>query len=153
MDKTAGTDAMWRAYCAATGTTGDYGVFAFGDSPALAEDLAALVVDGPKRATAGLARDHAPRTDEPLPAPGGHWVMLGGDGTPRGIIRTTGVRVGPMSSVTAAFAWDEGEGDRSRDGWLAIHAAYFRRCAAAGGFAFDPDIETVFERFEKVWPE
>ena len=35
-----------------------YDVVAFGDSPAMADELGALVVKGPKRATAGLLRDY-----------------------------------------------------------------------------------------------
>ncbi|KAA9010731.1 ASCH domain-containing protein [Histidinibacterium aquaticum] len=141
---------MWRAYCEATGHEGDCVVIRFGDSPGMAEELAALVLFGPKRATASLAREYGP--DEPLPAVGDHVLFLGGDGTPRGIWRTTDVRVGPLTSVTDSFAHDEGEGARTRDSWLADHRAYFSRQAEAEGFAFHDGIETVFERFELVWP-
>jgi len=41
-------------------------VFAFGDSPEMADELAHLVLDGPKRATAGLVLEFE-RDGEPLP--------------------------------------------------------------------------------------
>jgi uncharacterized protein YhfF len=62
------------------------------------------------------------------------------------------VTIKPLSEVDAAFAWDEGEGDRTRDWWLDAHHRYFARQAAREGFELDDDILTVFERFEVVWP-
>jgi hypothetical protein len=50
------------------------------------------------------------------------------------------------------FAWDEGEGDRTRAWWLDAHRGYFARQATREGFELDGDILTVFERFEVVWP-
>ncbi len=139
-------EAFWREH----GDGPRPATFWFGDSPALADELADLVVTGPKRATAGLLRDAS--DDEPVPVEGQRWIVLDGSGRPVAIIRTTEVRIAPLSSVTDRFAWDEGENDRSRDGWLAAHHAYFRRQAACEGFAFHPDIDTVFERFEVLWP-
>ena len=51
-----------------------------------------------------------------------------------------------------SFAWDEGEGDRTRASWLAAHRAIFGRYADRSGFNLHDDTETVFERFEVVWP-
>ena len=42
------------------------------------------------------------------------------------MIETTDVRVGPLGSVDEEFAWDEGEGDRTRDDWLRMHVALLR---------------------------
>ena len=96
------------------------GSFAFGDSPELADELATLVVAGRKRATAGAVADLEADAD-PFPAPGQHWVVRDGAGAPRCVIRTEEVRVGPLRSVEAAFAWDEGELDRTRESWLDAH--------------------------------
>ncbi len=68
------------------------------------------------------------------------------------VIRTTDVRVGSLSSVDEQFAWDEGEGERTRQWWLAAHRRYFRRTFAAHGWKYDDDLEVVFERFVVVWP-
>jgi uncharacterized protein YhfF len=129
----------------------DYDVVAFGDSPKMATELAELVVAGVKRATAGLVRQFGPH-GEPPPTVGGYVVLLDGADRPRAIWRTTGLRVGPLNSVDERFAWDEGEGERTREWWLAAHRLFFERRAAEQGFQMHDQIETMFERFEVVWP-
>ena len=104
---------------------------------------------GPKRATAGLLRDF---DDDPLPVIGDHVVLVDGSAMPRAVWRTTDIRVSPLASVTEAFAWDEGEGERTREDWLRGHRAFFARQAASEGFDMHDGIETVFERFTVVWP-
>jgi uncharacterized protein YhfF len=143
--------AFWAEFCAATGTTGEPAdIYAFGDSARTADDLVRLVLDGTKRATAGAMADY---TEEGfVPAVGDLAVVVRGDGLPVVVVRTTQVRVGPLSSVDDAFAWDEGEGDRTRAWWVNGHQAFFRRSFAARGKAFEEDPELLFERFEVVWP-
>jgi uncharacterized protein YhfF len=146
------TDEFWREYRDAAGLNhDDYDVVAFGDGPDMATELAELVVVGIKRATAGLVRQFGPG-GEPPPVPGGYVVLLDGADRPRAIWRTTELRTGPLNSVDERFAWDEGEGDRTRDWWLAAHVRFFTRWAAAQDFRMHDEIETVFERFEIVWP-
>ncbi len=58
-----------------------------------------------------------------------------------------------MSSVDDAFAWDEGEGDRTRKSWLRDHGAFFRRCLPTIGVEFDGDIPLIFERFDVLYCE
>ena len=60
-------------------------------------------------------------------------------------------RTSKPRKVDEAFAWDEGEGDRTRDWWLDAHHRYFARQAMREGFEIDDEILTVFERFEVVW--
>jgi uncharacterized protein YhfF len=60
--------------------------------------------------------------------------------------------VKPLSQVDEAFAWDEGEGDRTQDWWLDGHRRYFARQSRREGFELNDDVLTVFERFEVVWP-
>jgi uncharacterized protein YhfF len=147
--------AMWRAYDAARPQPNppeeEPWIGRFGDSPELADELLALVLAGTKRATAGLVRDHV-LSSEPLPRVGGHWVVCDGQGLPRCVLRSVELRIGPLSSVDDAFAWDEGEDDRTRDSWLREHERYFRRTQAARGEAWSDDLEVVFERFRVVWP-
>jgi uncharacterized protein YhfF len=150
--KTAATDAFWQAYVDHAGLAGaDYQVVAFGDGPAMASELADLVLSGIKRATASLVRDYADG-QAPRPAVGDWVVVIDGAATPCCIWRTTAIEIGPLATVDARFAWDEGEGERTREWWLAAHRRYFGRQAAREGFAFDDTIETVFERFTVVWP-
>jgi uncharacterized protein YhfF len=146
------TDEFWRGYREAAGLRHDaYDVVAFGDGAGMATELAELTVAGTKRATAGLVRQFGPG-GEPPPVVGGYVVLLDGDDRPRAIWRTTEVRTGPLNSVDERFAWDEGEGERTREWWLSAHRRFFERRAVAQGFAMHDEIETMFERFEVVWP-
>jgi uncharacterized protein YhfF len=149
----AAAAAMWRRYAATLPSPPPEAppVERFGDSAALADELLGLVLHGPKRATAGLVADFA-ADGEPLPRIGGHWIVCDGDGTPRCVLRSVDLRLGPLASVDDAFAWDEGEGDRTRASWLEEHERYFRRTQAARGEAWSEDLEVVFERFRVVWP-
>jgi uncharacterized protein YhfF len=70
----------------------------FGDSVELADELIELVVHGPKRATAGALVDYE-HDGSALPAPGDLWIATDGAGRARAVLRTTDVRVGPLSSV------------------------------------------------------
>ena len=152
MEKTPEVRAFWSAFRAAGGPAHDeYDVIAFGDSPKMAGELAALVLNGPKRATAGLLRDFTVN-GEAMPRVSGFVVVVDGAGKPVLVWRTAEVRVGPLFSVDEAFAWDEGEGDRTRADWLDGHTRFFERQAEREGFAFHDGIETVFERFTLVWP-
>jgi ribonuclease BN (tRNA processing enzyme)/uncharacterized protein YhfF len=153
VDRAAGL-AMYREYRSARGVgtrEDDVPVECFGDSPQLADELIAFVVDGPKRATAGLVASYA-ADGEPLPRAGSHWVACDGSGKPRAVLRSTELRVGPLSSVDAQFAWDEGEYDRTLETWLDGHRRYFRRECERIGIEFSDDLEVCFERFEVVWP-
>jgi uncharacterized protein YhfF len=154
VDRDAGL-AMWDAYSTAHPEVAlgeDVPpISCFGDHVELADELLELVMHGPKRATAGLVADF--RADpEPLPRIGGHWVVCDGTGAPRVVLRSTELRVGVIESVDDAFAWDEGEGDRSRAWWLDAHRRFFTRTCAARGAEFTEDLEVVFERFRLVWP-
>jgi len=125
--------------------------FAFGDSTELADELADLVLNGPKRATAGLVLEFE-RDGEPLPRAGDHSIVLNGRGRPVCVIRTTDVEVKPLNQVDEQFAWDEGEGDRSLAWWRAAHDRYFIRQCDQLGVPFRDDLAVVFERFDVAWP-
>ena len=113
--------------------------FAFGDSPDLADKLLELVVKGIKTATCSTV-------DEPnTPTPGEHWVVLDGRGEPRCITETTEVTYRRFNEVDAAFAYDEGEGDRSLTYWRSAHRAYFGRLGT-----FSEDMMLMCERFRLV---
>jgi uncharacterized protein YhfF len=122
----------------------------FGDSAELANELIGAVLNGPKRATAGALVDYE-LEGVPLPEPGTISIATDGAGRARAVLRTTEVRIGPLSSVDESFAWDEGEGDRTRDWWLAAHQEFFGRYLPTIGVTFDPNMTTVFERFEMLF--
>ncbi|MFI8632896.1 ASCH domain-containing protein [Microbacterium sp. NPDC077663] len=151
----AAADRMWAdyraAHPAAAAAGSEYTVEHFGDSPRLADQLLEAVISGPKRATAELVAEFTTHGDE-LPRIGGHWIACDGTGAPRIIIRSTELRVGQFGSVDAAFAYDEGEDDRTLESWQREHRRYFTRVAAARGAVWSEEDEIVFERFSVVWP-
>ena len=154
MDKpnSAEVVAFWDDYRRARGVPQrDYDVCRKGSSPEMANELLGLILKGPKRATAYLLRD-VEAGGEVMSRAGGHVVVLDGGDRPRAIWRTKTVDVKPLREVDDAFAWDEGEGDRTREDWLAMHRRYFAARASHEGFAFDDSLPAVFERFVLVWP-
>jgi uncharacterized protein YhfF len=152
---TAAAEAFWGRYLAAVAEPPSVrwsDLFQFGDSLELAEELLGLVLHGPKRATAGAAAEYE-ADGVLLPVVGDRSIACDGHGRPWAVLRTTDVRVGPLSSVDDAFAWDEGEGDRTRADWLRGHEAYFRRVLPGLGLEFHDDLPVVFERFDVVYVE
>lgn len=144
---------FWERYLEQSGEVGVFtDVACFGDSVAMADELLELVINGPKRATAGAMIEYEIE-GLATPAPGDRWIACSGSGAPRAVVRTTEVRIGPLSSVDDAFAWDEGEGDRTRDDWLRGHTAFFVRRFGDLGETFHPDIDVCFERFDVPYTE
>lgn len=154
MDRDAAA-VMWQAYVEAHPEVGraspDYTVERFGDSDALADELLACVLDGPKRATAVLVDDFRV-VDEPLPRLGSHWIACDGSGRPRLVIRSMELRIATFDDVDAAFAYDEGEDDRTLASWRVNHRRYWERTCAARGATWSESDEIVLERFRVVWP-
>ena len=126
--------------------------WAFGDTIELADELIDLVLYGPKRATAGAVAEYEAE-GEAVPKIGDFSIATDGAMRPRAVLEATDVRVGPLSSVDDQFAWDEGEGDRTRESWLDAHTWYFSRAFARLGLEFHPDIPVVFERFALRYQE
>jgi uncharacterized protein YhfF len=150
--KSPEVEAYWQAYRRVRGVAVQaYDVCRMGDSADMGDELLHLILRGPKRATACLLRD-VESGGEVMATVGGYVVVLDGRDRPRAIWRSKMVEVKPLDQVDDAFAWDEGEGDRTRADWLAMHTRYFAKRAEAEGFAFDTSIPAVFERFILVWP-
>jgi uncharacterized protein YhfF/GNAT superfamily N-acetyltransferase len=143
----------WRKFCVATGLdpSTPYQAWYFGDSAELAHELVELVLHGPKRATAGLSEfnDQMPLVK---PVAGGYSVLTERDGTPRAVIRTTVLERRAFAEVDAAFAWDEGEGDRTLADWMDGHRRFFTRELALLGRTFDEAMAVDLERFELLYP-
>ena len=143
--------ALWRAYVAHLPAghphrTARVTAFSFGDSVALADELAALVVAGQKRATASLPVQFESEGVAP-PAPGDVSIVTRGDGTPVAIIETTDIRLVPFGHVDAEFAATEGEGDGSLAYWRHAHTNFFGRVVARLGGRLDDTTLVVCERF------
>jgi len=113
--------------------------FAFGDSPRLADELLELVIKGVKTAT--CSTEDEPNTS----TPGERWIVLDGSGNPRCVIESTEVSYRRFGDVDAAFAHEEGEGDRSLTYWRQAHRNYFGRLGR-----FSEDMTLMCERFRLV---
>jgi uncharacterized protein YhfF len=127
-------------------------VWCFGDTAELADELIELVISGPKRATAGAVADYDSAI-EAIPSVGDLSIVTDGSMRPRALLEVTDIRIGPLSSVDEAFAYDEGEGDRTVESWLDAHTWYFARSYARLGLEFDAGIPVVFERFAVRYAE
>ena len=146
---------LWNAFLAsgapgAATAAGAYTAWQFGYGVEQGNALLACVLDGPKRATTGALWAYEAE-GETVPAPGDYSVLLDGHGRARCIIRTTRVDIVPFEEVDAAYAYDEGEGDRSLEFWRAAHWPYFVRELAELGIEARRDMPVVCERFEVVY--
>ena len=144
-------DAYVSAYPVQAAADSQYSVETFGDSPAMADELLALVLDGTKCATSSLVAEYVEEGDQ-LPRIGGHWIICDGAGVPRAILRTVELRLGTFNDADEAFARDEGEDDRTLESWQREHRRYWERGAERRGTSWSEAEEIVFERFNTVWP-
>jgi uncharacterized protein YhfF len=148
-------EAFWQHYIATLSAGHPHrqakpDVFAFGDSPALANELATLVRAGRKRATASLPLEFT-AAGSSLPEVGDVSIVTLADGRPVAIIELVEVRAVPFHDVDAAFAADEGEGDGSLEWWRRAHRSYFGRVCARSGGTFDETSLVICQRFRLVW--
>lgn len=126
------------------------GAWAFGATPAHADGLLALVLDGVKTGTASSLWDYE-ATGDPQPYLGEFSIILDGTGTPRAVIETIDLQTVPFHEVTAEHAHAEGEGDRSLAAWREIHERYWRT-HSDNPRGYEPDMPVICERFRLVHP-
>jgi uncharacterized protein YhfF len=125
---------------------------AFGHTRAVADELAALIRSGDKRAHATLERDFEAEGDA-LPRPGEHIVVLDGRGAPRAIVRVRHVERRFFNEIDDEFAFECGEGDRTLAWWLVAYRQEFAERAEAQGFQVGEKAVLILEYFELVWPQ
>jgi len=126
--------------------------FAFGSDEHVATSLAALVLQGDKRATASLVWTYE-HDRKPQPRPGDLSIVNTWTGEPLCIIETIAVNVVPFEEVTEAFARIEGEDDKTLESWRRNHTAFFAGECARIGRTPHPRMPVVCERFEVVFQE
>jgi len=126
-----------------------YEVWHFCDNEADANELAALVKSGTKRATASLLEAYQ-ADGEVVPAVGDYSVITDWAGEAQCIIRTTKVDLVPYGKVSEAFAATEGEGDGSLAYWRKAHWPIFKREMEALGKEPNEEMLIVCEEFEVV---
>ena len=122
----------------------------FGDTPELANSLAALVLEGIKTATCSALWEWEAEGSS-IPEVGLKTIVLDGNDVPLCIIETTEVTVRPYNEVDAQFAAEEGEGDRTLDYWRAAHWTFFSRTLPKIGKEPTPDMPLVCERFHVIY--
>ena len=144
---------FWGAFMAGRGEEVSqrfYEATYFGDAEATADHLAALVLEGTKRATATLVwgLEHEGKR---LPRPGDLSIVTNWAREPLCVIETQSVRVVPFDHVTEAFAAAEGEGDASLSYWRDAHWAYYGRECLRIGREPAPWMPVVCEQFAVIY--
>jgi uncharacterized protein YhfF len=123
----------------------------WGDSPAMADELGTLIVQGLKTATCSALWEWEVEGN-PIPKAGLITIALDGQGEPLCIVETVEVTIRNYNEVTADFAHDEGEGDRSLTYWREAHKNYFSRVLPKKtGKQFSKEMPLVCERFKLIY--
>ena len=86
-----------------------------------------------------------------MPVVGHLQVVTDWCGNPTSIIETTSVTECKFSAVDEAFAFAEGEGDRSLAWWRQAHWEFFSRECDGAGITPTEDMMLVLERFKVVF--
>lgn len=122
----------------------------WGDSPAMADELGALIAQGTKTATCSALWEWEAEGN-PIPQPGLITVVLDGRGEPLCIVETVEVSIHRYNEVDADFAREEGEGDLSLDYWRKAHRNFFLRVLPKFDKEFSEEMPLVCERFRVIY--
>ena len=123
----------------------------WGDSPALADELGALIVQGTKTATCSALWEWETEGN-PIPQAGLITIALDGRGEPLCIVETFEVKIRKYNEVDADFAREEGEGDLSLSYWREAHKKFFSRVLKKKtDREFSEDMPLVCERFRVIY--
>ena len=122
----------------------------WGDSPAMADELGALIVQGTKTATCSALWEWEAEGN-PIPKAGYLTIALDGRGEPLCIVETVEVTIRKYNEVDADFARDEGEGDLSLNYWREAHRNYFSRVLKKIDREFSEEMPLVCERFRVIY--
>lgn len=120
--------------------------WAFGATPAQADELLALVRAGTKTATASSLWDYE-HTGERMPEVGMLSIVLDGSGIPGALLRITDVEVLRFDEVPDSHASAEGEGDRTLSHWREVHERFWREHSLSPR-GFEPGMPVVCEQFQ-----
>ncbi|MBK8465785.1 MAG: ASCH domain-containing protein [Chloracidobacterium sp.] len=123
----------------------------FGNTAEMALELAQLVIESKKFATASLVAVNDLKPEE-APIPDGYSVVTDFHGVPLCVIQTVEIKHLPFEEVDAQFAADEGEGDQSLEYWRDVHWRYFTREAAELSIDFNKRSLVCCERFLLLYP-
>ncbi|MFT5737874.1 MAG: hypothetical protein ACJAU2_001657 [Maribacter sp.] len=122
----------------------------FGDNEKDANELAALVMRGIKKATSYSLLGLQYRK-EPLPKIGNFLVVTNWAKEAQCIVRTTAVQLIPYFNINESNAILEGGGDNSLAYWKKTHWDYYTRELEAFERVPRDSMIVVFEEFERVF--
>jgi uncharacterized protein YhfF len=147
--------AYWQTFLSTLPSDSPYRLKSYiaegwGDGPALANELGALIVEGIKTATCSAVWEWEAEGN-PIPQKGLITIALDGHGEPLCIVETVEVTIRNYNEVAADFARAEGEGDLSLEYWRAAHRNYFSRVLPKIGKEFSEDMPLVCERFKLIY--
>ena len=111
---------------------------------------AELVLQGEKRATAGLLWSYEDE-EEPLPEIGQLNVITNWEKIPQCIVETTSVEQMPFNEVSAEFAFEEGEGDKTLDFWRKVHWKFFSAECKELGREPTQEMLVILEKFKMIY--
>jgi uncharacterized protein YhfF len=150
------TNAFWHRYLATLAVTDapltQPKAEQFGDGVAMGNELAVLIVRGVKTATCSCLWEWQDAGETP-PRVGDISILLDGNERAVAVIEVTEVVVCAYEDVDAAFAFDEGEDDRSLASWRRIHWQWFKQMLPAIGREPAMTMPLVCERFQVRYRE
>ena len=147
-------EAYWQRFLSSLPDDSPYhtktpGAEGWGDGPAMADELGALIVQGIKTATCSALWEWEAEGNPP-PKVGYLTIALDGRGEPLCIVETTEISIHNYNEVDADFAREEGEGDLSLNYWREAHKNYFSRVLPKIGREFSEEMPLVCERFRVI---
>lgn len=130
--------------------------WSFGDSKEMANELADLVLQGKKTATASDFVQYE-KNNESLPEANKEVfdILLNGEEEPVAILETTKVYVTTFNEISDEHAYKEGEGNRSLDYWKKVHFEFWTNIFDLKNIK-NVDIEkmkVVCKEFKVIWKE
>jgi len=148
-------DTYWQSFLSTQPDDAPYHSMTYlaegwGDSPQMADELGALIVDGVKTATCSALWEWEAEGESPV-KPGAVTIVLDGSGQPMGIVETVEVTIRKYNQVDARFARAEGEGDLSLEYWREAHRNFFSRVLPKIGKVFSEEMPLVCEQFKLIY--
>ena len=153
MIKTDVVKDFWQKFCQQnTDVSIDepYQVWFFHNNQADSVELANLVLQGKKTATASLVTINE-IMPEIAPIANGFSVVTDFNGNPLGVTQTTEIRHLPFDEVDEQFAFDEGEGNQTLKDWRTRHWEYFTKESKELGIEFNEKSLICCERFRLLF--
>lgn len=144
--------AYWKSFQEGNSEYGDCKQpqsYFFCDNKKDADECAELVVKKIKQATTTSVW-WFDKNKESLPKVGDIAIVTNWDGEPRAIIRTTKVEITKYKDITAAYAFIEGEGDKTLSYWRKVHWEYYANEMNQFDEFPSEEMELVCEYFETI---